>query len=101
LIILGFGLSFFASPNTNAVMSSVETKFYSQASSILSTMRMVGQMMSMAVVMFVLSIKMRKTNITPEYYHFFLSSLKMLFMIFALMCFFGIFTSLKRGNIQQ
>ena len=101
LIILGFGLSFFASPNTNAVMSSVETKFYSQASSILSTMRMLGQMMSMEVVMFVLSIKMGKTNITPEYYHLFLSSLKISFMIFALMCFSGIFTSLKRGNIHQ
>ncbi|HNY10820.1 MAG TPA: MFS transporter, partial [Candidatus Wallbacteria bacterium] len=37
LLFIGFGYSLFSTPNTNAVMSSVEKKFYGVASSTLST----------------------------------------------------------------
>jgi len=39
LILLGFGFALFSSPNTNAIMSSVEKKFYGVASGTLGTMR--------------------------------------------------------------
>ncbi len=49
LLLLGLGFALFSSPNTNAVMSSVEKTFYGVASGTLATMRMVGQMLSMGI----------------------------------------------------
>ncbi len=37
LILIGFGLAFFSSPNTNAVMSSVDKRFYGVVSGTLGT----------------------------------------------------------------
>jgi MFS family permease len=39
LVILGFGFTLFSSPTINAVMSSVENRFYGVASGTLGTMR--------------------------------------------------------------
>ncbi len=58
LMFLGFGLGLFSSPNTNAIMSSVEKKFFGIASATVATMRLVGQIISMAFVMLVFSIIM-------------------------------------------
>ena len=41
LILLGLGFGLFSSPNTNAVMSSVDKRFYGVASATLGTMRMI------------------------------------------------------------
>jgi len=38
------------------------------------------------------------TQITPEYYPLFLRSAQTAFIIFAILCFAGIFASLARGN---
>ncbi len=46
LIILGFGIALFSSPNTNAVMSSVDNRSYGVASAMLATMRSIGAMHS-------------------------------------------------------
>jgi len=40
LAVLGLGFAFFSSPNTNAVMCSVDRKFYGVASGTLGTMRL-------------------------------------------------------------
>ena len=45
LILLGFGFSLFSSPNTNAVMGSIDKRFYGVASGVLSTMRSMGMML--------------------------------------------------------
>jgi len=49
LLILGFGLSLFTSPNTNAIMSSLEPRCYGVGSATLGTMRLVGQVLSMGI----------------------------------------------------
>jgi EmrB/QacA subfamily drug resistance transporter len=100
LIILGFGFALFSSPNTNAIMSSVDKKFYGVASGTLATMRMIGQMFSMGIAMLLFSIIMGRVKITPEYYTPFLTSIKVAFSIFALLCFGGIFASLARGKLR-
>lgn len=100
LIILGFGFALFSSPNTNAVMSSVEKRFYGVASATLSTMRQIGMTFSMGMVMMILAIYLGRVQITPEYYAPFLSSLNMTFIIFAVLCFGGIFASLARGKVR-
>ncbi len=98
LILLGFGFALFSSPNTNAVMSSVEKRFYGVASGTIATMRHVGQMMSMIIATTMFAIYIGGTQITPEYYPLFLRSTQSAFIIFAALCFAGIFASLARGN---
>ena len=100
LILLGFGLALFSSPNTNAVMSSVERRFYGVASATLGTMRLTGQMLSMGIAMLIFAIYIGKVQITPQYYSLFLTSIKAAFIIFAVLCFAGIFASLARGKVR-
>jgi len=101
LIILGLGFALFSSPNTNAVMSSVEKKFYGVASATLGTMRLVGQMTSMGIAMMLFALYMGRVKITPEYYGVFLKSAKTAFIIFAVLCVGGVFASLARGRNQN
>jgi len=100
LILLGFGLALFSSPNTNAVMSSVERRFYGVSSATLGTMRLTGQMLSMGIAMLIFAIYIGKVQITPEHYSLFLTSMKTAFVIFAVLCYGGIFTSLARGKVR-
>jgi len=100
LIILGFGFALFSSPNTNAVMSSVEKRFYGVASATLATMRQIGMMFSMGMVMLIFAIYLGRVQITPEYYAPFLNSLNTAFIIFTVLCFGGIFASLARGKVR-
>ena len=47
LAVLGLGFCFFLSPNLNALMSSVERKYYGVAAGMIGTMRLTGQAFSM------------------------------------------------------
>jgi EmrB/QacA subfamily drug resistance transporter len=100
LMLLGLGLGLFTSPNTNAIMSSVERKFLGIASATVATMRLIGQILSMAVVMLVLSILLGRVEITPDYYSLFVRSARVTFSIFAALCLVGIFASLGRGKLR-
>jgi len=100
LVIIGFGLALFSSPNTNAVMSSVERRFYGVSSATLGTMRLIGNMLSMGIVMLIFATYMGRVQITPEYYPLFLRSVKVAFIVFATICFGGIFASLARGKVR-
>lgn len=100
LILLGLGFALFSSPNTNAVMSSVEKKFYGVASAILGTMRLTGQTLSIGIAMLIFAIYIGRVQITPEYYQPFLISVEVAFIIFAILCLIGIFASLVRGKVR-
>jgi MFS family permease len=101
LLVLGFGLSLFTSPNTNAIMSSIERRCYGVGSATLGTMRLVGQVMSMGIAMLVFSVFLGKVEIVPEYYPQFVASVKVAFAIFAALCFAGIFASMARGSLRD
>lgn len=100
LVLLGFGFALFSSPNTNAVMSSVEKKSYGVASSTLATMRLTGQMLSMGITTLIFSIYIGRIQITPEYYSLLLKSTRIAFVVFAGLCFCGVFASLARGRVR-
>ncbi len=101
LIILGFGFALFSSPNTNAIMSSVQKEYYGIASSTLATMRLLGQMSSMGIVMLIFSLTMGRVKIRPDVYPLFLNALRISFYIFTGLCIIGIYASLKRGKIKR
>jgi EmrB/QacA subfamily drug resistance transporter len=98
LAVLGFGFALFSSPNTNAVMSSVEKKFLGIGAATLATMRLVGQMMSMAIAMMIVAIFIGQVQITPANQGQFMHSVRIGFAVFSALCLVGVFASLARGN---
>jgi len=98
LALLGLGFAFFSSPNTNAIMSSVEKRYYGVASGMVGTMRSVGMMTSMAIVMTAISIFMGRIQVTPEVYPQFLASVTAILSVFVALCVVGVFASLARGK---
>jgi hypothetical protein len=100
LVIIGFGFALFSSPNTNAVMSSIDRRSYGVGSAMLGTMRLTGQMLSMGLVMVIFALYIGRVQITPEYYPLFLKSAKTTFLLSAFLCGAGIFASLTRGKVH-
>ncbi len=100
LAVLGMGFGLFSSPNTNAIMGSVQPKYFGVASASLSTVRTMGQLFSMAITMIIISVYIGRVVITPDYYVTFLTCVNVAFSIFAVLCFVGVFTSLTRGKVR-
>ncbi|MFA6809178.1 MAG: MFS transporter [Eubacteriales bacterium] len=100
-ILLGTGFALFSSPNTNAIMSSVQKQYYGIVSGSTSTMRLLGQMLSLATATVMFSIFIGNEKITPQNYYLFLKSLKTSFLIFACLCTIGIFFSYSRGKLRS
>jgi MFS family permease len=102
LLLMGTGFGLFSSPNSNAIMSSVERRHLGVASGVVGTMRMIGQMMSMGIAMMLLSLYIGKQKINLATYHGLMHSIKTGFMIFSMLCILGIFASLARNrDIEQ
>ncbi len=98
LAMMGVGFALFSSPNSNAIMSSVEKKHYGIASGVVGTMRMVGQMLSMGIAMMILALYIGQQSITPSTYPGFLNGMRTGFIIFSVLCILGIFASLARNG---
>jgi EmrB/QacA subfamily drug resistance transporter len=98
LTIMGIGFGLFSSPNSNAIMSSVEKRYLGIASGVVGTMRMVGQMMSMGIAMMLIALFLGKEAIHPATYPGFLSAMKTGFIVFSGLSVVGIFASLARNE---
>jgi MFS family permease len=98
LILMGIGFGLFSSPNSNAIMSSVEKRNLGLASGVVGTMRMVGQMMSMGIAMMLIALYIGKQTINPATYSGFVSAMKTGFVIFSILSVLGIFASLARNK---
>lgn len=100
LILLGLGFALFSSPNTNAVMSSVKQPEYGVASSVLGTMRLTGQTISMGISMLVFALIMKDSGKSIANTEGLMSAIKISFLVFALLSVAGVFFSLKRGKMR-
>jgi EmrB/QacA subfamily drug resistance transporter len=100
LVLLGFGFAFFSSPNTNAVMSSLDKRHLGVGSGILGTMRLLGQNMSMGIVMMVLALYLGGRQAGPGTGPEFLRSVHLIFWIFSGLGVVGVFASLARGKVR-
>jgi len=101
LAMLGLGFALFSSPNMNAIMGAVEKKYFGIAAGTVATMRLLGQMTSMAIVMIIFAILIGREQISPANYDLFLKSMRVSFIVFALLCTIGIFFSLFRGSLRE
>jgi EmrB/QacA subfamily drug resistance transporter len=98
LVILGLGYGLFSSPNTVAIMGAVEVKHLGIASAMVSTMRAIGQMLSMAIAMLVFSLIIGTVLISPEVFPELQQSVTVVFAIFFVLGIIGIWTSYARGR---
>ena len=98
LLVTGLGFAFFSSPNTNAVMSFVEKKDYGIATSVLNTMRSIGQTSSMVIVTIVVALLLPKMQLGQANPAQLTHVINITFIIFTVMCIIGIFISLKRNK---
>ncbi|MCP3952238.1 MAG: MFS transporter [Desulfobacterales bacterium] len=101
LVMLGFGFALFSSPNMSAIMGSVEKRFFGIASGTVATMRLLGQMTSMAIAMVVFSIFIGREEISPANYDLFLQSVQVCFTISTILCATGVFFSFSRGKLRE
>lgn len=95
LAVLGFGFALFSSPNTNAVMSSVEANSYGFASAFLAFNRLFGQFISLALSATLISLFNRQ-NVSPVPQHSLLIACKIIFIIFAILSCCGVYLSSQR-----
>jgi EmrB/QacA subfamily drug resistance transporter len=100
LMIIGFGFALFSSPNMNAIMSSVDKRFYGIASGSVGTMRLLGQMFSMGIVTLIFALLIGRAEISPQYYPMLIKSVRIAYLIFSILCGVGILFSLYRGRLR-
>ncbi len=101
LMVLGLGYGLFSSPNTNAIMSTVDVRHLGVASAMVSTMRAVGQMISMAIAMMVLATIIGSRPISPVVYPELQLSVTLTFVIFFIIGLVGIWASYSRGPMKM
>jgi EmrB/QacA subfamily drug resistance transporter len=101
LVLMGIGIAFFSSPNTSAIMGSVEKRYYGMANSLVGAMRLVGQMLSMGIVTIVMNAFVGNKILTTALHPAFLACFKASFAAFGALCMLGVFASLARGRVRQ
>jgi hypothetical protein len=102
LAFIGIGFALFATPNTTAVMGAVDKTLYGVASSVLGNMRLLGQSFSMAIVSLIMSVLIRDLAIgSSDYVVQLMISMKIAFIIFAVLCGLGVLASLVRSKANK
>ncbi len=101
LVVSGLGFGLFSSPNTSAIMGSVEKRFYAVASATTGAMRLIGQMLSMGIAALVIASVVGQVRITPDRYSHFLDAFRLGLLVFAVLCALGIAASLARGSLHS
>jgi EmrB/QacA subfamily drug resistance transporter len=107
--IVGFGIGLFSSPNNSAIMNAVEPRDHGIAAGTLSTMRVVGQSISVALLSAILtlfiplstlnSIISNSTLITdPIAKQEFVAGMQILLIVSSIICFAGAILSFMRGK---
>jgi hypothetical protein len=98
LIFSGLGIGLFASPNINVVMGSVEQRFYGVASSILNSMRVIGQSTSMVLASLVLSYYVGSVQLSAVSPEQLLTGIRVAFAVFTAICLFGVVAAWQKAK---
>ena len=93
MVLYGVGFGLFSPPNTNVIMSSVPPKDTSVASAAVSTMRTVGQAMSMGILTLIFAFVMGDVPIVEQYYPLLISSCQITCLICVVLCIASVFAS--------
>ena len=97
----GLGYALFSSPNTNLIMGSVSMKNYSESSGVISVMRQVGMMVSLAIMMCMISVFMGTTTVIADDIPAFITAVRCAFSVCFILAVAGTFMtwfSKERGT---
>jgi MFS family permease len=100
LVVLGTGFGLFSAPNTNAAMGAVEPRCYGVASGFLGTMRLTGQVFSMALAMLILDLRLGHVAAAQAPPAALVGALRTALALFAALCAVGVLPSLARGKAR-
>jgi EmrB/QacA subfamily drug resistance transporter len=98
---VGLGYALFISPNTNAIMSSVGRRTYGLAASMVSTMRLFGQMLSMSTAAVLLAVYVGNGTIAASGGSSLNQAMRVAFAGAAGLCVAGILLSWARGQTRN
>ena len=111
LFVLGVGMGLFSAPNTSSVMGSVDKSHLGVASGTISTMRFVGQSLSLAIMGAVAAIVIPPQvfssifgglgNVGSFSADVFLKGASLAFVTGAAIALLGVFTSMVRGSKKK
>jgi MFS family permease len=101
LCFLGLGYAFFAGPNQNSIMGSVERRYAGFASASISTVRMVGMAISTAGATLIMALVVGRHDIQPTDYPNVLRAVRLTFAIFTGICALSVLASLVRGRMPE
>ncbi len=101
LLLLGAGFGLFSSPNMSAIMGAVDSDRYGMASACISSMRLMGQMLSMAVVALAFTVFLGTAAVSAETSAPFMSALRLSYAIAGIFCVSGIWFSFARGQVRR
>ncbi|MGZ7116707.1 MAG: MFS transporter [Methanobacterium sp.] len=96
LAILGTGIGLFSAPNTNAIMGSVERKYFGVASATVSTMRLIGQTLGMGMILVIFAVYIGAVQFNPQNYPQLMASIQVAFLISVILSIIAILASLAR-----
>ena len=94
MVLQGIGYGIFSSPNTNSIMGSVPRKFSPLASATVSTVRVIGQTMSLGMLTVIFAVMIGSVQIIPKYYPLLIQSSQIAFIISTILCVIAILASL-------
>jgi EmrB/QacA subfamily drug resistance transporter len=98
LMLIGAGFGIFITPNTTAIMDSVDRRRYGVASGMIGAMRTLGMATSLTIITLVFSLFMGDQAITDANLPRFLLSMKTALVVFSLFSCLGVILSLSRGR---
>lgn len=99
LAVVGFGFAFFTPPNTTAIMGSVEPRHYGAVSSVVSMVRVLGQMLSMAVATVTIALYVGRVQIDLVEHAALAQAMHTAFVVSAVLCLIALAFSLFRGRV--
>jgi len=94
LCVLGFGFALFSTPATHVVMGSVDKHWLGMASATIAAVRQAGMSLSTGLAALMLAVLVGRKAIKPEDYPSLLTSVRLTFLIFTVLCVGGVVASL-------
>lgn len=101
LILNGSGMGLFGAPNTAAIMSSVDAKHLSQASSLVGSIRTTGMMANMVIVSMIMHVYLGYSSVTSTNAPVFVEAMHTNFLVLGSLNAFALVCSLIRLRHTQ
>ena len=98
LMLIGAGFGIFITPNSTAIMGSVERRQYGVASGMIGAMRTLGMAVSLTTISLIFSLIMGRAEITPQTLPAFLLSMRTGLVVYAIFSCLGVILSFSRGQ---